>query len=91
MFKTATLVYKYLHTGNPKYFGGCLRARDCTYNTRHGQPENLFLEVPYYAPSVYKSKKQYGLSFSFDALIIWNDLLAEVRLAALLSCFRKKF
>ena len=42
IFKTATLVYKYLHTGNPKYFSSCLRVRDCTYNKRHRQPGRLY-------------------------------------------------
>ena len=90
IFKTATLVYKYLHTGNPSYFGSSIKLRDSKYNTRHGHPNSMLLVVPQFVPSVYKSSKQYGLSFSFDAPQIWNDLPAEVRLASSLPSFRKK-
>ena len=58
--------------------------------TRHGHPNRMLLVVPQFVLSVYKSSKQYGLSFSFDAPQIWNDLPAEVRLASSLPSFRKK-
>ena len=74
---TATLVYKFLHTGNPKYFDSSLRLHK--YNTRHGQPNSLFLEVLKFVPSVFSSEKQFGLRFSFDAPTLWNDLPHDIR------------
>ena len=36
-FKLATLVYKFIHTGFPKYFAPYLSTYHTTYNTRHSQ------------------------------------------------------
>ena len=65
--KTTTLVYKYLHIGNPSYFRNCLNLRDCKYYTSHDNPNSMLLAVPQFVPSVSKSRKQYGHSFSLDA------------------------
>ena len=50
----------------------------------------MFLEVPRFAPSVYKSTKHFGLSFAYDAPKIWNDLPDDERLANSHHSFRKK-
>ena len=54
IFKTAVLVYKFLHSGNPKYFETFLIPRHSAYNTRQRQSDGIFLEVPHFA-SVFKS------------------------------------
>ena len=46
IFKTAMLVYKFLHSGNPKYFEPFLIPRHSAYNTRQSQSDGIFLEVP---------------------------------------------
>ena len=46
IFKTAMLVYKFLHSGNPKYFEPFLIPRHSAYNTRQSQSDGMFLEVP---------------------------------------------
>ena len=51
----------------------------------------VFLEVPHFATSIYKSSKHFGLSFAYEAPKIWNDLPDDVRLAASLYSFRRKF
>ena len=66
IFKTALLVYKYLHTNCPKYFSPFLKVRQCAYNTRLSQSDGIILHVPQYQPSIYKSTKQFGLSFAYD-------------------------
>ena len=73
IFKTALLVYKYLHTNCPKYFSPFLKVRQCAYNTRLSQTDGIILHVPQYQPSIYKSTKQFGLSFAYDAPKIWNE------------------
>ena len=88
IFKTAMLVYKFLHSGNPKYFEPFLIPRYSAYNTRRSQPDGLFLEVPHFA-SVFKSRKHFGLSFAYDAPMIWNDLPDKVRSANSLASFRE--
>ena len=40
------LVYKFLHSGNPKYFEPFLIPRHSAYNTRQSQSDGIFLEVP---------------------------------------------
>ena len=83
------LVYKFLHSGNPKYFEPFLIPRYSAYNTRQSQSDGIFLEVPHFA-SVFKSRKHFGLSFAYDAPMIWNDLPDEVSSANSLASFRSK-
>ena len=83
VFKTALLVYKFLHSGHPKYFEPFLKARQSVYRTRRSQSEGVLLEVPRFA-SIYKSKKHFGLSFAYDAPMIWNDLPDDIRSAKFL-------
>ena len=54
IIKTAVLVYKFLHSGNPKYFEPFLIPRHSAYNTCQSQSDGMFLEVPHFA-SVFKS------------------------------------
>ena len=55
IFKTALLVYKFLHTGCPSYFSPFLKTRRSSYNTRASKPGNLLLEIPQFIPSIHKS------------------------------------
>ena len=54
IFKTAVFVYKFLQSGNPKYFEPFLMPRHSAYNTHRSQSDGMFLEVPHFA-SVFKS------------------------------------
>ena len=45
-FKLATLAYKFIHTGFPKYFAPYLSTYHNTYNTRRSQSVANFLNVP---------------------------------------------
>ena len=83
------LVYKFLHSGKPKYFEPFLIPRHSANNTRGSQSDGMFLEVPHFA-SVFKSRKHFGLSFVYDAPMIWNDLPDEVHSANSLASFRSK-
>ena len=57
IFKTATLVYKFLHNGHPSYFNPLLSTRCGRYSTRYNHLDKRFLEVPQFCPSVHQSKK----------------------------------
>ena len=46
IFKTATLVYKFLHSGSPSYFEPFLSFSSCPYSTRHSHPDHQYLTVP---------------------------------------------
>ena len=63
MFKTATLVYKFLHTGFPRYFAPYLSSYSSSYSTRRSQSGGNFFVIPKFHPSVHKSAKQFGNSF----------------------------
>ena len=67
VFKTATLVYKFLHTGFPKYFVPYIFSYSSSYSTRRSQSGDNSLVVPKFQPSIHKSVKQFGYSFAFDA------------------------
>ena len=60
IFKTLVLVYKYLTTGQPKYFAPYLPLYKSAMNTRRSNPKNLFLLVPSYCPSIHKSKVHFN-------------------------------
>ena len=90
VFKTATLVYKFLHTGFPRYFAPYLSSYSSSYGTRHSQSGGNFLVIPKFYPSVHISVKQFGNSFAFDAPTIWNALPDEIRASPSLASFRKQ-
>ena len=72
IFKTALLAYKFLNCGQPRYFAPFLKPRQSVYNTRKSQADGVFLEIPHFATSLYKSSKHFGLSFAYDAPKIWD-------------------
>ena len=86
-FKLATLVYKFIHTGFPKYFAPYLSTYHNTYNTRRSQSVANFLNVPKFQP---KSTKQFCFSFAFDAPTVWNSLPEDIRASPTIASFRKK-
>ena len=88
VFKTATLVYKYLHTGFPRYFVPYLSSYSSSYSTRCSQSGGNFLVVPKFCPSVHKSVKQFGNSFAFDAPTVWNALPDEIHASPSPASFR---
>ena len=90
IFKTATLVYKYIHNGIPKYFDPYISLYSSMYNTRRSQNEGSFLVVPRFKPSTNKSAKQFGHSLAFDAPAVWNALPSDVRASPSIMSFRRK-
>ena len=67
VFKTATLVYKFLHTGFPRYFAPYLSSYSSSYSTRRSQSGGNFLVIPKFHPSVHKSEAFFLLeAFSVD-------------------------
>ena len=90
IFKTLVLVYKYLTTGQPKYFAPYLPLYKSAVNTRRSNLKNLFLLVPSYCPSIHKSKVHFNNSFSYDAPKLWNDLPYDIRSAPNLSSFKSR-
>ena len=90
IFKTATLVHKFLRSGSPSYFEPFLSFSSCPHSTRQSHPDRQYLTVPPFHSSVFKSAKHFGHSFAFDAPNIWNDLPQDVRSATSVASFRKK-
>ena len=86
-FKLATLVYKFIHTGFPKYFAAYLSTY---HNTRRSQSVANFLNVPKFQPKIHKSTKQFGFSFAFDAPTVWNSLPEDIRASPTIASFRTK-
>ena len=90
MFKTATIIYKFLHSNTPAYFSPHLTRYTCAINTRRGSPDNLYLHVPIYRTSINKSKVHFQNSLSYDGPSLWNALPHDIRSAPSISCFRRK-
>ena len=89
-FKLATLVYKFIHTGFPKYFAPFLSTYHNTYNTRHSQSVANSLNVLKFQPKIHKSTKQFSFSFAFDAPTVWNSLPEDIHASPTIASFRKK-
>ena len=89
IFQIVVLVYKFLHSGNPKYFEPFLIPTHNAYNTHPSQSDGMFLEFPYFV-SVFKSRKHYELSYAYDAPMIWNNLPDKVRSGNSLTSLRSK-
>ena len=89
MFKTATLVYKYLHTGFPRYVAQYLYSYSSCYSTRHSQSAGNFLVIPNFYSSVHKSVKQFDDNFAFHVPTVWNALPDEICASPSLASFRK--
>ena len=89
-FKLVAQVYKFIHTGFPKYFAPYLSTYHPTYNTRRSQSVANFLNVPNFQPTIHKSTKQFGFSFAFDAPTVWNSLPEDIRASPTIATFRKK-
>ena len=66
IFKTLTIIYKYLHNGQPKYFSPHLSLYTCSVNTRRSNPDNFFLRKPSFSPRLLKSTVQFKNSFAYD-------------------------
>ena len=89
MFKTATLVYKFLHSVSPSYFQP-FSSLSSSYNTRRSHPDHQYLTIPPFCSSVFKSVKHFYHSFTFDVPKIRNELPHYVHSAASAASFRKK-
>ena len=89
-FTLATLVYKFSHTGFPKYFALYISTYNTTYNTRGSQSVANFLNVPKFQPTIYKSTNYFGFSFPFDAPTVWNSLPEDICASPTIASFRKK-
>ena len=90
IFKTLVLVYKYLTTGQPKYFAPYFSLYKSAMNIRRFNPKNLFLQIPHYCASIHKSKVHFNNSFSYDAPKLWNDLPHDIRSAPNILCFKSR-
>ena len=90
VFKTATLVYRFLHTGFSRYFATYFSSYTISYRTRRSQSGGNFLVIPKFDPSFHKSIKQFGYSFAFDAHTVWNAIPDEIRASPSLVSFRKQ-
>ena len=83
VFKTPTLVYKFIDTGFPEYFGPHLLSYRRCYNTRYTGHEgaNILVVLKFFHSS-HTSVNQFGHSFAFDASTVWNSLPVDA-----CSCF----
>ena len=90
IFKTLTIIYKFLDSGLPQYFSPYLSYYTCSVNTRRSRPDNLYLNVPAYVSSCHKSRVHFQNSFAYDGPTLWNDLPHNVRSAPTLNLFRKR-
>ena len=91
VFKTATRVYKFLHSGIPQYFDTNLQLYICEQNTRRFQNEETYLTVPRFQPFVHKSATHFTSSFVLNAPTLWNEIHDEVRASPTTRIFRRKF
>ena len=91
VFKTATLAYKFLHVGFPKYFAPYISSYSSSCSTGRSQRGGgNFFVIPKFQPSIHKSVKQFGYSFAFDAPSISNVLPDKICASPSVASFRKR-
>ena len=83
VFKTVKLVYKFVHTGLSKYVAPYLSS-NCS------QSGGNFLAISKFYPSIYRSVKQFGYSFAFDAPTVSNNLPGEICASPSIASIRKQ-
>ena len=74
IFKTDTLIYKYLHSGLPKYFGKYIIPYESSANTRHADKSKKYLEALFFDRRVHKSNTNFDCCFSTDGPRLCNGL-----------------
>ena len=88
IFKTLTLVHKFVHTGLPHYFAPHIKPYTCVRDTRRSDPNKMLLYVP---PLVkVASAPKLVQSFSYDGPSLWNNLPEDIRTIPSLPSFRNK-
>lgn len=90
IFKTLTIIFKYLDTDLPHYFAPYLLPYVSVANTRRAVRSKLYLHSPTYCPKLHKSKVHFNHSFALDGPRLWNDLPDIVRCAPSLMTFRNR-
>ena len=90
IFKTMTIVFKYLDSGLPHYFHSTIQPYSTSFSSRRSNPSKRYLSVPTFCNRIHKSKKHFDHSFSYDAPYFWNSLPENIRLAPSVSSFRKR-
>ena len=90
IFKTATIIYKFLSSGCPAYFSSHLSRYTCAVNTRRSNPDKVYLNVPIYKPSVHKSKVHFHNSLCVDGSVLWNSLPHDLRSISNITTFRRR-
>ena len=85
IFKTVTLIYKYLHSGLPKYFGKYIIPYESSANTCLADKSKKYLEAPFFNRRVHKSKTNFDCCFSTDSTTLWNGLPEDVRLSHIIQ------
>ena len=83
-FKSATLGYKFIHTGFPKYFTSHLSTYCTTSNTRRSLSVANFLTDQNFNPKFTSLS-----SLAFDAPTVWNSLPEGIRASPTIASFRK--
>ena len=89
IFKTIVLVYKYLTTGQPKYFAPYPSLYKSAMNTRRSNPQNLFLQVPHYCASIHNQRststtvshmmpRSYGMIFHMISSVLQISPVSKV-------------
>ena len=76
IFKTLVLVYKYLTTGQHKYFAPYLPLYKSAMNTRRSNPKNLFLQLPFYCSHM--TLLSYGMIFHMIYAVLQISPVSKV-------------
>ena len=88
--KTARFVYKFLHTGLPKYFAPYVSSYRSSICTSHNHSGGNFLIIRKFYPSIPKSVKWFGYSFAYNAPTVFNALPNEICASPSLASIRKQ-
>ena len=77
IFKTDTLVFKFLHSGLPSYFGSLLSNHCRRYSTRYNSPDKGVLKNSQSYPSLQIQK--YTLTTALLLMLPWFGMIFLIR------------
>ena len=90
-YTPATLIYKFPHSGFPRYFAPYLSSYSSYYSTRRSQSSGIISSIFLsFQTSTSLFIYLFCNSFTFDALTIWNAFSDEIWASPSLVSFRKQ-
>ena len=90
VLKQPHLISSFFTLLSPMYYSPYRSSYSSSYSTRQSLSGDNFLVIQMFYHSIQKSVRQFGYSFAFDALNVWNAVPGEIPVSLSVASFRKQ-